>query len=91
MKRMLRRLKHKIQLKVMNFKMTGMRKRWIASRNKEAKLHEKFNKAFTNYHYAVQNFNPEKTWEMRSEREGHKINTFAVDEFYLKDRNGLKL
>ncbi len=84
---MLNELKNKLKIKTLKFKMNRHRKKWNASRKKESKSHELYKKYSNDYYYAVQNISPERTWEMRSERESLKLSfsSAILDSIYLRD------
>ena len=67
-----RRMKLRIKLVFLKKKREIFERRYKRLRKKEAKAYMMFKKASTNYFYAVQNMYPERTWEMRGEREFYR-------------------
>ena len=66
---MLRRIRLKIKCYILKCKMNYYERRYKASRRKSLELEGKYRYAATAFYYATQNTNPEKSWEMRAERE----------------------
>lgn len=70
----MRRIKNLIKLKFLKLRMNWLHKRWIILRNKESKLHQKYNVVSTNFYCANQNLHLEEIWDMRAEKETQRHN-----------------
>lgn len=71
---MLKRFKLLIKLKLLKTKMDIFEKKHKASQKKTNKWNKKLSEATIKWAYANERLHPEKTWEMRAEREFQKLN-----------------